>query len=409
MKTIVSLKREHYLVRVSICLLAAALIVGLIGCEEGHPATVEIWDWNDLNTIRDNLGANHLLMNDIDSTTDGYEEFASDTANDGKGWQPIGNYEAPFTGTFDGQGYEISNIHLGRPNEYHVGLFGYVAEGATINNVGILAAYVTGGNSVGILAGTNQGTVRNSYSDGSVTGSEDVGGLVGGNGGSVSDSYSNGNVSGVDLVGGLVGGSTDTVRDCHSGGSVSGESRVGGLVGGMNGIVSNSYSSANVIGDIHIGGLVGYANEGTVSNCHSTGSAIGDSYVGGLVGWNRDTIRDCYSLANVTGEWLVGGLVGHNRGTVSDSYSSGSVCGNEDIGGLIGRNYQGSVSDSCWDTETSGQSISDGGTGKSTAEMKDIGTFVGWDIIAVTAGETNTAYTWNIVNAVTYPFLSWQP
>jgi len=338
MKIIVSRKRGHYLVRVSICLLAVALIAGIIGCEEEHPATVEIWDWNDLNAIRDNLGANHLLMKDLDSATDGYEEFASSTANDGKGWQPVGTYEARFTGTFDGQGYEISEIFVGRPDEDPVGLFGCVAEGATVSNIGILGADVTGGTHAGILAGTNYGNVRNSYS----------------NAGTVSDSYSNSSVSGRGSVGGLVGGSTDTVRDCHSAGSVSGEEHVGGLVGGLNGILSNSYSSANVIGDIHVGGLVGYANECTVSNCHSTGSVTGDSYVGGLVGWNRDTIRDCYSLANVTGEWLVGGLVGHNRGNVSDSYSGGSVSGNEDVGGLIGRDYQGSVSDSFWDTETSG-------------------------------------------------------
>jgi hypothetical protein len=43
--------------------------------------------------------------------------------------------------------------------------------------------------------------------------------------------------------------------------------------------------------------------------------------------------------------------------------------------------------------------------------MKNITTFsgAGWNIIAVTDGETNTGYVWNIVNGVTYPFLNWQP
>ena len=53
-----------------------------------------------------------------------------------------------------------------------------------------------------------------------------------------------------------------------------------------------------------------------------------------------------------------------------------------------------------------------GGTGKTTAEMKDIATFsgVGWDIIAVAdPGTRNPVYTWNMVNDATYPFLSWQP
>jgi hypothetical protein len=70
------------------------------------------------------------------------------------------------------------------------------------------------------------------------------------------------------------------------------------------------------------------------------------------------------------------------------------------------------VSNSFWDTETSGQATSDGGTGKTTTEMQNIATFSGatWDIIAVANPDTrNPSYIWNIVNAVTYPFLSWQP
>jgi len=82
------------------------------------------------------------------------------------------------------------------------------------------------------------------------------------------------------------------------------------------------------------------------------------------------------------------------------------------FGGLIGSNYNVvSVSNSFWDIETSGQSTSEGGTGKTTVEMQDIATFIGaaWDIIAVAPGERNPAYTWNIVDGQTYPFLSWQP
>jgi len=71
-----------------------------------------------------------------------------------------------------------------------------------------------------------------------------------------------------------------------------------------------------------------------------------------------------------------------------------------------------SVSNSFWDTETSGQATSDGGTGKNTTEMQDITTFSGatWDIVAVANPSIrNPSYIWNIVDDVTYPFLSWQP
>jgi len=75
------------------------------------------------------------------------------------------------------------------------------------------------------------------------------------------------------------------------------------------------------------------------------------------------------------------------------------------------------VSNSFWDRLTSRMEESDGGTVKATAEMMDIATFTDtetkgldqpWDITAVAPGETNDAYTWNIVDDETYPFLSWQ-
>jgi len=88
------------------------------------------------------------------------------------------------------------------------------------------------------------------------------------------------------------------------------------------------------------------------------------------------------------------------------------VTGLTDVGGLIGENEgEGTISNSYWDTITSGQSTSDGGTGKNTTEMKNFTTFSSavWNIVAVALNETNPAYIWNIVNTVTYPFLSWQP
>jgi hypothetical protein len=161
---------------------------------------------------------------------------------------------------------------------------------------------------------------------------------------------------------------------------------VGGLVGKNSDTVNNSYSTASVSGVVNAGGLVGDNWRGTVSNSYSTGNVIGSSCVGGLVAYS-------------------------NNGTVTNSYSTGSVTGNEEVGGMVGRNYDSTVGDSFWNTETSGQATSDGGTGKNTIEMKDIATFsgAGWDIMAVAdPGTRNLSYIWNIVNNVTYPFLSRQ-
>ena len=141
---------------------------------------------------------------------------------------------------------------------------------------------------------------------------------------------------------------------------------------------------------MYVGGLMGYCGtDGSVSNSYSTGSVNGDEYVGGLVGF-------C-----------------DIDGSVSNSYSTGSVTGSSYVGGLVGCSEgENNVTNCFWDTETSGQATSDGGTGKTTAAMQDITTFSGvtWDIIAVgNPSARNPAYIWNIVDDVTYPFLSWQP
>jgi len=77
----------------------------------------------------------------------------------------------------------------------------------------------------------------------------------------------------------------------------------------------------------------------------------------------------------------------------------------------VGDNSEGTVNDSLWDIQTSGQTASNGGTGKTTTEMKNIATFTGagWNIVAVAHPDiTDPSHIWNIVDGQTYPFLSWQ-
>jgi hypothetical protein len=288
--------------------------------------------------------------------------------------------------------------------------------GGTVSNSYSIDS-VSGRNRVGGLVGQSyDGTISNSHSTGSVTGIEDVGGLVGWHADIVRNSYSSCNVTGIEDVGGLVGDNyiPSTISNSYSTGSVTGDSFVGGLVGDNDhGTVSNSYSTGDVTGGWRVGGLVGENSQASVSNSYSTGSVSGNSLVGGLAGWTHDsTVSNSYSTGSVTGNENVGGLAGGiHLSTVSNSYSSGSVYGSIYVGGLVGRNWYSTVSNSFWDTQTSGQSSSDGGTGKTTAQMKSIATFSGaaWDITEVGGpGEHNPTYIWNIVDAVTYPFLSWQ-
>jgi len=157
--------KQHHVVRITIFLVLVAVIAGMVGCDL-PPA--EIRDWYDLHAVIFNLRRSYLLMNDLDSTTLGYIELASDTANDGKGWEPIGARGEPFTGNFDGLGYEIRDLFSDRPDEDEVGLFGLVDEGGVIKNVGIVDATISGKHHIGCLVGKNLGTVTNSYSRGNV-------------------------------------------------------------------------------------------------------------------------------------------------------------------------------------------------------------------------------------------------
>lgn len=394
---------------------------------EASPVT-EIRDWHELHAIRDNLGGHYLLMNDLDATTAGYQELASPTANQSKGWEPIGIYEQggsfdPFVGIFDGQGYEIRDLFIDRPDEAGVGLFGAVvgwAEVGVIENLSVVNANVTGDIGVGGLVGLNGGTVSNCYCTGNATGESRVGGLVGFNIAIVSQSSSSVSVIGYSfLVGGLIGYNTGNVSNSYSVARMTGGLGVGGLVGGNDGgTVRNSYSSGSVTGEEYVGGLVGHNWnwDAVVGSCYSSGNVTGDSRVGGLVGYNGyyGTVDTSYASGSVTGNDSVGGLVGYNRATVNSCYSSGNVAGNSSVGGLVGNNTA-TVSNSFWDKEACGIETSDGGVGKTTTEMIDITTFTDtrtegldnpWDIIAVAHGETDDAYTWNIVDGESYPFLS---
>ena len=210
---------------------------------------------------------------------------------------------------------------------------------------------------------------------------------------------------------------------------VTGNTKVGTLVGSNVGsTISNCYCTGIVINGNgeNVGGLIGYSDAfSQISNCFSTGTITGSCReVGGLVGSNYGSISNCYSTVNVnvTGRW-VGGLIGTNitaSANVEYCYSTGYVNGSSDIGGLIGTNT-GNVTNSFWDTQTSGKSNSHGGTGKTTLEMKTLATFtntstngltVAWDFVSNPYDDDSNENYWDMdySGAINngYPYLSWE-
>ena len=221
-----------------------------------------------LNKVRDHLDKHFIQTADINLGVAPW--------NQGAGWVPIGDDDNPFTGGYNGNGHIISNLTItSAVDELDVGLFSSL-EG-TITELGILHANVQGRHSVGILAGSSKGIIRNCYTQGEVRGLTDVGGLVGYHAtpGAINQSFSNAAVQ----------GST---------------SWIGGLVGNFNsGSVRNSYATGKVTGGHSVGGLIGYMPYGIMENCFSAGQVSGDTGLGGLVG----TIQTTEDISIINSYW----------------------------------------------------------------------------------------------------------
>ena len=422
---------------------------------------------------------------DFDTNANGQADAGDEYWNDGKGWAPIGHVDDAgtsfrFAATFNGNSHTISNLHINRPEETVVGLFGITDFGNVIKSVNLASVNVTGSANVGALAGVNRGgaisnssvsgsvsgtaddigglvgdnrngsTIANSHSTASVSGNREVGGLVGFNlGSTISNSSASGSASGTAYeIGGLVGDHSEggVITDSHSTAAVSGNRRVGGLVGHMkrSSNIIRSHAAGDVTGNgDYAGGLVGRVSLSTIIASYANGDVTGNgNYAGGLVGDNLGgAIFASYAAGSVSGagsdDDAIGGLVGQNGGRIYLSYATGSVSGsgggadriggligqnNDDahiyfsyargrvsettgssdaqVGGLVGENYADAahVVDSYWDTQTSGQTTSDGGDGKTTADLQtptaNTGIYQNW-----------SADRWDYGTASQYPVL----
>jgi len=294
---------------------------------------------DQLSEIRNDLDKYFIQVTNI--YLDNY-----DYNGDGKGWMPIGGAGSTdyFTGHYDGQDFIISGLFINRPNTNDIGLFGLV--GASNKTTEIIIKNVC-------LHNVN------------VNGAKGVGGLIGG---VVSNDLTviqfsyvkNGTVRGNGDVGGLIGYSKSFLDNASTGDRPT---------------ISKSFTDVEVYwsettSGTNFGGLVGNSRKTVIENSYSRSSVTIDN-----------TIASLGSVGNV------GGLVGltTNRTSVSNSYSTGAIIAIgspsiTNVGGLIGFTEGNSTTtDSYWDIETSGCSTSDGGTGKTTAELTSESTFNNYD------------------------------
>ena len=302
---------------------------------------------------------------------------------DGVDWNPI----AFFFGSFDGNGYVISNFKV-NDNILYTGLFGYNSGNISNLHVEKFSIVVTGsydskistGYAGGLVGYNFKGTIKNCSAAGEVSSSinyiskynnSHAGGLVGYNDqGKITNCHATTSATSVSggssysyshsYAGGLVGYNNEGVlTNCHATGVVNSSSS------------TNTNSSSDTGSSCsYAGGLVGYNNQGEIINCYASGEAnsnadkgIGSSYSGGLVGYNnRGSTIECYATVNVSSSSsasyssisnnsYAGGLIGYSNydnitncystGNVSSSSRSGTSC--SFAGGLVGYNKAGTI------------------------------------------------------------------
>ena len=185
---------------------------------------------------------------------DSYEQ-TDDIDLNNKPWTPIGDGTTQFTGSYDGNGYVISNLYYNNLNQNYVGLFGYI-KSAKLRNITIASGFVQGsGYTAGVCGGANG---------------------VPGNKSEISCCTNNATVySKNERNAGVCGWAENTtITDCIN----------YGLISGFN----------------FTGGILGHCNKNTVSitRCVNVGQVFGMRYTcGNLVGFNNGSkaiLKNCY-------------------------------------------------------------------------------------------------------------------
>ena len=215
-----------------------------------------------------------------------------------------------------------------------------------------------------------------------------------------------------------------------------------GWTGATSEIRNVGLRNVRITGDQYSGGLVGRNDGGTITASFASGRVVSDNHdVGGLVGWSSGPITASYAAVDVTGYRAVGGLAGyHEKGAITASYATGQVTatssessshgglvgylgrdgslrtsyavgavrGVDHVGGLIGgKSGTVTVTASYWDTATSGQASSAGGTGQTTSALQApngyTGLYADWNVDL--DGDSTTDDPWDFGTTTEYPVL----
>ncbi len=331
---------------------------------------------------------------DFDSDNDGDVDASDHNGaywNSGAGWTPIGG---EYTAILDGNNRTISNLYINAQDAAsltELGLFAKVGTAGEVRHLGLPDVSITASGAnlkVGALAGHSSGKLRAVYSTGAV------------------------NVSNLSPpLGSLT----------HAGGLVGYQRTPDGADAAS---TTDSYSTASVTvhvsdGAVAAGGLIGTLRNSTAKRSYATGAVTESNCklcrVGGLIGdvYAYSKVIQSYATGAVSvtqsTSGYVGGLAGQlTLSEISESFATGAVSDGPsgDVGGLLGYKFDNSSvvsADSYWDTTSTGQSTSDGGTGKTTSELQ-----IDTNTTVAAAGYTGiysdwTTAEWDFGTSCVYP------
>ena len=288
----------------------------------------KIQNVDDLKLLAENVNNGEAYANTYFKLT------ANIDLNNEPNWTPIGKSGLPFQGTFDGYGYQITNLKISNGGQY-AGLFGYT-KGAVIKNCNVTGEINGYNHTGGIVGSANVNTkIRNCSFQGNVEGNgEKRGGIVGHTsiGCDVSGCFVTGTVTGEKFVGGIAGWGAGTIKNCYALANVTATGVSAGGIAGYycsNFTIENCYYSGNVSAK-WAGGIAGYVSESIsgsteIKNCVSLAESVTGSNANRIAGYNDNaTLTNNYAWSGTTVSGSAasdGADLTYTNGTLSPQFS----------------------------------------------------------------------------------------
>lgn len=253
---------------------------------------------------KDSSSENAVYIKSAEDFTEFAKQCASDTYSKGKTFYLTEDIDLTdvdfdsipiFCGTFEGGSHSINGVKITSTGS-NKGLFRFVDNNAVIKNLKVVANVEPVGSmeNLGIICGTNRGTIYKVIAEGYISGETNVGAIAG--------------------------------------------------VNEESGVIDNSISNAEVFGNKNIGGIAG-KNKGIIkastSQCYINTDADRTAVnTGGIAGENIGSIESCYNYGNIGYKhsgYNVGGIAGIQNGIIIDSANYAQIKGRKDVGGIVGQ------------------------------------------------------------------------